>query len=187
MQWFASFFPRYKILLALDSLIIICLDMNLFKLILLGVCLSSWMYWFMYFFKFEMLSALFLQVSFSPPSLFPLLLRLSLLIFSTILDNVTGISGVVYLLFIYLLLLLFIVYLLYFYLRSSYWIFSIGLSLNLLILLPTQMYCCESLVNFSCKLLDYLASEFWLSFKNNSNLIFLIFYIKAIIMNSFNS
>ena len=104
MQWFASFFPRYKILLALDSLIIICLDMNLFKLILLGVCLSSWMYWFMYFFKFEMLSALFLQVSFSPPSLFPLLLRLSLLIFSTILDNVTGISGVVYLLFIIIII-----------------------------------------------------------------------------------
>lgn len=115
MQWFASFFPLYKILLALDSLIIICLDMNLFKFILLGVCLASWMYWFMYFFKFEMLLALFIQVSFSLPSLFPLLLRLSLLIFSTILDNVTGISGVVY-----LLLLLFIMFIYYYFI---YYIF----------------------------------------------------------------
>lgn len=88
------------------------------------------------------------SIFFLPPSLFSLLLRFSLSIFSAILDNVTGVSRWS----IFLLL--------YFYLCSLYWLLSISLSLSLLILLPAQYTVVGLLVNFSCQLLDYSASEF---------------------------
>lgn len=87
---------RFSPCFCFSGLIIICLVMDLFVIILLGVHWLSWMYKFMSSIKFGKFGDYFFQILFMPFSLSPLLLGLLLCVLFGMFDGAPQVSWAPY-------------------------------------------------------------------------------------------
>ena len=149
-------FAAFKILslsLAFESLIIVCLSVDLFEFILLGVYWASWMFMFMSFIRFEKSSAIISSNIFSTSfSLFSFsgTSTMCMLVCLVVSHWSLGLCSLFFSLF------LSVPQYQQFLLSCSqvYWFF----------LLPIQIWMWIPLVNFSFQLLYFLAPEFFCLF-----------------------
>lgn len=51
MSLLSCYYKKFFLFLSFDKLIIMCLAVNVYEFILLGVCLASWMYRFLFYIK----------------------------------------------------------------------------------------------------------------------------------------